>query len=337
MHAMRHIAPTILALALVTSAAAATSDDAEPSHNNTTAWREQEQGGWNIRTVYYDLRTSVPYGAEPGMVMPSSSATIHVGMEQERYVWNKDSILSSPPGGPVLSNRTPLIEDRRAYTAVWRQGLWTPWTWDAQLEVHAGFTQRSTPESGQAGIRDTDVLLLAPLYTERYASVLVGLGMSLPTGTKGDWMNAHGKTGYLATLRTSALIADWTTLSVSIDGGFVSGAKESVYTAPTPVDATCDYRKLAVAATLGRRLSTHWAFGVSQRYEEHWFNTITVPGQYEVPSERTVSAPTSLYVTLMAPARTTWALSVARDYVSNRGMGVDHPIMLGLSVEAVTW
>lgn len=334
MHMSRysHIVPSLLvALAAVASASE------EPLRINTTGWREQEQAG-DIRTVYYDLRTSPPYGAEPGMTSEWPHATLRLGISQEHYVWDSDSLLAAPPGAPIAAQRKPLEEDRTAYTAVYRQSLWTPSVWDAQIEIRAGYTQRNDPSGEAAGMRDTDALLLIPLAVDRYTSLVLGAGVSLPTGDEGDWFTSHGKVGYIASLRATGLVADWTTAALSVEGRMVPNAEQTVYTAPVPtVAATCDYSGLAIAGSLGYRISSRFAAGISQRWEGHWYNTVTVPTQFEQPSERVVTAPTSVYLSFIAPARTTWSLAVAKDFLSNSDTSADSPVLVGFSVETVPW
>lgn len=312
------------------------SDDAVivPPRRNTTLIREM---AGDIPTIYYDARTQPVGAGSPALPLPWPRASFRLAYEQQQYIWDRDSVLTAPPGVPISSNRTELEEKRTALSLAYRQSLITPWTWDAQLELSTGVVDRTDPQS-DSDLRDLDAVLLFPLVDGRYAGISLGLGASVPIGGDGtDWMRSHQVVGGIASLRAVTQVYDWTTLLVSAEGRLAPGAEQVVWTSPDGREAKADYQGVELSATLSMKVHPLGRVALVQAYEGHWWKSEQVPGQFGTPDERVVTAPTRVVTVLNFPKRTFWSLSVSHDFLTNQDSDADHPWLFGIGAEIVPW
>jgi len=307
--------------------------------DNQTAMREREG---TISSVYYDLRLE-PLGVQSGLPPSWSHAILDLDADQRVYQWSARTILLNAPGTPFNPDRSPLREEHDVLTAEIRQALWTPWPWDGELEIDAALDRR-TATSGGSTVQGATLLagdpciqLLLPLWQERYAGVLIGGGVSLPSGDTQDWIAAHDVLGYLASVRWSGVVpgVSWMTFSTSALYHWADRCTQSIYPAAPAIDIRCSYQGYQLGAASTVRVSRRLAMGVALDYEHHRFLDITVPGLGSGIDEAVWATRYGAFISLMLPEQCFWMLTVKRSQGLDGWLG--HGVALGAQVALASW
>lgn len=296
----------------------------------------REQAG-DIPSIYWDARTQAAGMPASGSHMPWPVASIRLGVSQECETWSKDSVLSAPPGVPINNRREALSVRNNVESLTYRQSLWTPWTWDAQIEVNMAAVQRTKPGSGN-DMRDAEVLLAIPLYSDRYDGVSLGVGPTIPMGGSGaDWTRSHQVTGAMAVLRGTSLVWHWVIISAEAQGRYAAGAKQQLWSAPGTPDVTADYYGMSAHLGATVKLTREWKVGIAQRWQTDWWRHEEVPGQFESADERILTAPTTVSLSFDLPKYGQhWSLAVSRDALANKDQeGAERPILMALALDYV--
>ncbi len=306
---------------------------------NQTAVREQAGA---IMSVFYDLRLE-PMGVQSGLPPPWPHAILDLDADQRTYEWSARTILLNAPGTPFNPGRAPLREEHEVATVELRQSLWTPFPWDAELEIDAALDRR-TATSGGSTVQGATLLtadpciqLLLPLWQERYAGVLIGGGVSLPSGDTQDWLAAHDVVGYLASARWSGVVpgVSWMAVSASALYHWANHCTQSIYPAVPAIDIHCAYQGYQLGASSTVRLSRRVAMGVALDYEHHRFLDIAVPGVGGGIDEQVWATRYGAFISLMLPEQWFWLLTVKRSQGLDGWIG--HGVSLGAQVALAAW
>jgi hypothetical protein len=306
---------------------------------NQTELREQEGA---ISSVYYDLRLE-PLGVQSGLPPRWPHAIVDLAADQRVYQWSPRTILLNAPGTPFNPDHAPLREEHDVLSAEIRQALWTPFPWDGELEIDAALDRRTATSGGStvqgatllAG--DPTIELLLPLWQERYAGVLLGGGVSLPSGDTQDWIAAHDVVGYLVCARWSGVVpaASWMTFSTSAQYHWANHCTQSIYPADPAIDVHCSYQGYQLGAESTLRLSRRVALGVALDYEHHRFLDIAVPGAGAGIDEAVWATRYGAFLTLMLPEQWFWMLTVTRSQGLDGWIG--HGVGLGAQLAVASW
>ena len=335
----RSPSPLLQPWSAVVACAAASVLALAADEENQTELREEEG---EIMSVAYDLRLE-PLGVQSGLPPRWPHAILDLDADQRTYEWSAQTVLLNAPGTTFNPQRSPLREEHDVLTAEVRQALWTPFPWDAELEIEAALDRR-TATSGGATVQGATLLtadpcveLLLPLWQERYAGVLIGGGVSLPSGDTQDWLEAHDALGYLACARWSGVVpgVSWMTFSTSAKYHWADRCTQTIYPATPALEVHCGYQGWQLGAATTVRLSRRVAMGVALDYEHHRFTDIVVPGVGAGVDRDGVGdalAPPSL---LMLPERWFWMLTVTRSQGLDGWIG--HGVSLGAQVALAAW
>ncbi len=304
---------------------------------NSTVTREREG---DIQSVYYDLR--LPFGdVRSGLPPAWPHALLGIQFDHSTSTWAKESINTTPPGTALDPNRKPLEESRNTLTALYQQSLWTPFPWDALLEMEAGAAAREADNGSEAIsdvlVADPRVQILFPVWQERYAGVLIGGGISLPSGETADWFNAHDTFGGILTARWSGLVpgVSWLTFAASGEYRIATGATQSLFLEkPNPEKADCDYHGYSIGARLTARLSLNWALSVSVASREDNWDSITYSSGTASIDEKVRRTGYGAHLTWTMPAKTFWSVGVRNDVP---GEGADSNYAAVLQFSVVPW
>jgi len=311
-----------------------------PHHENQTVRREYLG---DDTSIYWDLRLE-PDGIRSGMMTAWPHAIGSVRVEQTTYEWAKDTILVNAPGAPLLPTAKPLTEDRIETTVTLRQALWTPFRWDAVLEVEGGALQRDATygdtkvESNQQYLMDTRVAMLFPVYQERYAGLLLGGGVTLPTGDQEDWIKSHGTTGGLISARWSSQLPliPWTTVGLMAEYQFAAGSENIVYPNDKKQHATSDYSLMNLGGRLGFRIFRDLSLGATARYERARYDNIQIPGLATTVNEEVYRYRAAGYLTWQALPQT-FITGTASYSQGESTTDQESGFTFGIGLEAALW
>ncbi len=303
---------------------------------------EEREFAGEIRSVAYDLRLE-PLGVQSGLPPRWPQAILSLDAEEDTYAWSARTILLNAPGTPFNPVRAPLHEEHDVLAVELRQSLWTPWPWDAELELDAALDRRtatsggSTVQGATQFAADPSVQLLLPLWQERYAGVLVGGGVSLPSGATEDWLAAHDALGYLASARWSGVVPGVSWLSCSASGLYhwVEHCTQTIYTANPAIDVRCNYQGWRLGASATLRLSRLVAVGAALDYEHHRFFDISVPGVGGGIAETVWATRYGAFLTVMQPERWFWMVTLKRSQGLDGWVG--HGLALGAQLALAIW
>lgn len=307
---------------------------------NATAAREYRG---EIPTAFWDLRLGVDV-IRSGLPLPWPHAAVAVSAATKRYYWSESSLLVNPPGSTYTPFRSKAPEDRLEYEVRINQSIWTPFPWDAQLELSATACDRSV-EVQRAGVTttyndnflvdDPRALLLLPVWQGRYVGVLVGGGVQAGLGDEKDWIHAHDGTGWVATGRWSGVLPIIPCSSFSISANYVRvpNASNNIYTAPGNVTVDRIYDAWEGGANAWWRPWTHVALGAMCSIERHRYKDNKTSTGITVSEERVVTS--NLGPLLRASwARSNLTLGVTTDVLSNENQARAWQVLASLEVGA---
>lgn len=279
---------------MVAGVAAAADDPLVISRTNETALNE-----WSgrLQSVVYDLRLSHP-DADPGLGPMWPNAFLGITYRTRELFWAKNSALVQPPGAPFSPGAEIASEKRQETLLSYRQGLWTPWVWDAEFVLDAGFTSRSTSVTSSVSgtyedtwmAADPRTIIRIPLHQERYGGLDLGLGATWGLGDTSDWIESHGGPGFVGQLNWSGT---WDALPffsfrTSVEYTAVPNAEQRVYTSNQNVLGSYEGWKCGavVAWQVVRRLS----IGGGASYESHDFHQLETESGMEVGDDTVVTS-----------------------------------------------
>jgi hypothetical protein len=302
---------------------------------------QREEAG-DIPSVYYDLRLE-PMGVQSGLPPAWPHALVDLDFSQQEYEWSPQTILLNAPGTPFNANQAPLREVHNVVTAEIRQSLWTPWPWDAELEIDASADDRKATSGGTTIQSDTVLVgdpraqILFPVWQERYAGVLIGGGVSLPSGDKQDWFAAHDVLGYIASARWTGIVpgVSWLSFGVAGEYRWATNCTQTIYPANPTIDVSCDYQGYTIGGESTYRISRRLAMGVTVLYEHDQFTNIQVPGIAQSIDETVYAVRYGAFLSLMLPNQVFWLLSIKRSQGIDGWIG--HDIAVGAQLAVVCW
>jgi hypothetical protein len=224
----------------------------------------------------------------------------------------------------------------------WRQSVWTPLPWDAELDVDDAVIDRESQVSGLSATQEAVILadprvqLLLPLYQDRYAGVLVGGGLSIPTGSSEDWFSTHRSIGGVFSLRLSSAIPGipFLTCAASAEYRVVPHATQSIYTAVPVIAVTTGYHGSTASAAVAYRWSRWMASGVLMRGDAERFSAIQGPGIGTPVTEQVRVLVPGAFLRLMLPPCWFWSLEATRLAVGPESW---HRYALGGSLTLLPW
>lgn len=309
-------------------------------------WQNEAAG--NIRSPFWDLRLS-DADAEPGLPIPAGHALVTATARTRTIYWPNGGLIAQPPSVPVRPGLAVATEDRREYELRYRQGLATPWVWDAEVELRVPAAQRTTRvNSSVAGdydldaVGDASVLFKVPMWQERYAGVLAGIGATLPTGNTKDWVSASGGYGLLGNLAWSGLVpgVDYLSFRVFGEGHLVEQAHYELFTdvLNRSPELTGSLQHARVGWSLAWAASTSWSVGFGS-YGEAWkFHDLTTKStSIRHGNDEIVTSSTDVWTRWMAiPGQGFVSLGLGYENWTN-GNSERHPMNVTLKLEALPW
>lgn len=264
------------------------------SRTNDTA--RNEQSG-RLQSVFYDLRLANP-DADPGLGPMWPNALLGVTYRTREVFWAANAAIVQPPGAPFAPGAAVSKESRQETTVSYRQGLWTPWVWDAELLIDAGMTSRSTEVvsavsgtySDSSLTADPRTILRIPLWQERYAGIFLGLGATWGVGDSSDWLRAHDANGFVGQLNWSGTIDQIPFLSAraSVEYTHVTDAHQKVYTGTGDVIGT--YQGVRMGGALTWQALRRLSIGAGASYESHDFKGLVTESGARVGDDSIVTS-----------------------------------------------
>jgi hypothetical protein len=307
------------------------------TRGNITAQREYAGG----TSSYYDLRLG-DAGVVGGLPMPWSHALVGVGLRQREVFRDANSVVVQPPGQPYAPGAQDAVETRLEYSATYRQGLWTPWAWDAELDIELGLTDMESDVSSVVGgtytetamFSDPRILLRIPLWQERYAGVMLGVGASVGLGDSEDWLTAHDGFGAILSLGWSGpvTVLDMVSARAQVTFTSVPGATQRLYTTGENVEGS--YVGVQAGAGLDWRLNRRLSLGGTIAYEQHTWDNLEV-GSVDVGNEEIVTSSIGGYGRVQWPDRWFTTLSLSGEGLTNTDQ--DRSVSVSLRFEGSPW
>jgi hypothetical protein len=266
---------------------------------------------------------------------------VTLAYHDSRVRWPKDSIQANPPGSILDPTRTSMEEDRQNLGFRLQQSIWSPFPWDGLFELEGTAVHRTATNKQVSTddyiFGDPRAQILLPIWQERYAGILVGGGVSIPTGKTSDWLTTHDHLGCIITGRWSGIVPciSWLTFGLSGEYRFNGAANQELYLQrPNQEDVSCSYDGYTFGGRLTYRLGKHVGLAVSAANTHDRWSQIDVQSMNRTIDE-SVSATTYAAHLTVSMDTTFLTLSILETAVNN-GWSKDG-LGIGLQLTSAVW
>ena len=161
--------------------------------------------------------------------------------------------------------------------------------------------------------------------------------MSLPSGERSDWFDAHDVVGIVLTARWTASVPaiPWLTFGASGEYRFANRCTQTLYPESPTQEVTCDYRGYTVGGELTYRWCRTVSTGLTLVTRDDQFTQIQLPGFGTTIDESVRTTHAGAFLTIMVPKQAFWTITVKQ--VDGISSWSGRNVAIGGSVSILPW